>query len=207
MWRPESLPSRRKCSATRPGPRASTRNRRTGRRAFARAELGPKENRMSFDLVVRNGIVVDGSGRSRFRADVGVSGGRIASIGRIGEKGRREIDADGLVVAPGFIEVHSHMDAQVFWDPVGTSPAWHGITTTVMGNCGFTLAPCRESEMDLCLRNLERAEDMERATLLAGIKWGWETFAEYLDVVDRLPKGINYAGFLGHSALRTYVMG
>lgn len=162
---------------------------------------------MAFDMVVRNGTVVDGSGGASYRADVAVSGGRIASIGRIREKGRQEIDAEGQVVAPGFIEVHSHMDAQIFWDPVGTSPAWHGITTTVMGNCGFTLAPCRESEMDLCLRNLERAEDMERATLLAGIKWGWETFAEYLDVVDRLPKGINYAGFIGHSALRTYVMG
>ncbi len=162
---------------------------------------------MAFDLVIRNGFVVDGSGGPRYRADVGVIGDRIASIGRIREKGKRELDAEGHVVAPGFIEVHSHMDAQVFWDPVGTSPVWHGVTTTVMGNCGFTLAPCRESEMDLCLRNLERAEDMERATLLAGIKWGWETFGEYLDVVDRLPKGINYAGFIGHSAVRTYVMG
>jgi len=111
------------------------------------------------------------------------------------------------VVAPGFIEVHSHMDAQVFWDPIGTCPAWHGITTTIMGNCGFTIAPCREKEMDLCLKNLERAEDMNRATLLEGIKWRWETFAEYLDVVDSLPKGINYAGYIGHSALRSYVMG
>jgi N-acyl-D-aspartate/D-glutamate deacylase len=162
---------------------------------------------MSFDLVIRNGTVVDGSGLARYRADVGVVGDRIASIGRIRDKGKSEIDAEGHVVAPGFIEVHSHMDAQVFWDPVGTSPAWHGITTTVMGNCGFTLAPCRESEKDLCLRNLERAEDMDRATLLEGIRWGWESFAEYFDVVDKLPKGINYAGFIGHSALRTYVMG
>ena len=162
---------------------------------------------MAFDLVIRNGTVIDGSGRARYRADVGVVGDRIASIGRIREKGKREIDAEGHIVAPGFIEVHSHMDAQVFWDPLGTCPAWHGVTTTVMGNCGFTLAPCREAEKDLCLRNLERAEDMDRATLLAGVKWSWETFAEYLDAVDALPKGINYAGFIGHSALRTYVMG
>jgi N-acyl-D-amino-acid deacylase len=162
---------------------------------------------MAYDLVIRNGTVVDGSGGPRYRADVGVVGDRIASIGRIREKGKSEIDADGQVVTPGFIEVHSHMDAQVFWDPIGTCPAWHGITTTIMGNCGFTIAPCREKEMDLCLKNLERAEDMNRATLLEGIKWSWETFAEYLDVVDSLPKGINYAGYIGHSALRSYVMG
>ena len=162
---------------------------------------------MNYDLVIRNGVVVDGSGGPRYRADVGVIGDRIATIGRIRERGRDEIDAAGKVVTPGFIEIHSHMDAQVFWDPLGTSPIWHGVTTTIMGNCGFTLAPCREAEMDLCLRCLERAEDMPRAALLAGIKWSWETYAEYLDTVDKLPKGINYAGLIGHSALRTYVMG
>ncbi len=162
---------------------------------------------MKYDLVVRNGTVIDGTGRRRFGADVGIVGDRIASIGRIRDRGRSEIDAEGQVVAPGFIEVHSHLDAQVFWDELGTSPAWHGITTSIMGNCGFTLAPCREKEMDLCLRSLERAEDMSRDVLRAGIKWDWETFPQYLDAVDKLPKGINYAGYVGHSAVRSYVMG
>jgi N-acyl-D-amino-acid deacylase len=162
---------------------------------------------MGFDLVIRNGTVVDGTGRPRYRADIGIRGDRIHAIGRIRERGKQEIDAEGQVVSPGFIEVHSHMDAQVFWDSLGTCSAWHGNTTTVMGNCGFTLAPCREREMDLCLRSLERAEDISRDAMLAGIKWKWETFPEYLDVVDALPKGINYAGYIGHSALRSYVMG
>ena len=162
---------------------------------------------MGYDLVIRNGTVVDGSGRPRYRADIGIQGDRIATIGRILERGNQEIDADGQVVSPGFIEVHSHMDAQIFWDSLGTCSAWHGNTTTIMGNCGFTLAPCREAEMDLCLRSLERAEDIPRAAMLAGIKWQWETFPEYLDVVEALPKGINYAGYIGHSALRSYVMG
>jgi N-acyl-D-aspartate/D-glutamate deacylase len=160
-----------------------------------------------FDLVVRGGTVVDGSGRPRFRADVGVQEGRIASIGRIREKAAEEIDAEGRFVAPGFIEVHTHMDAQVFWDPLGTCSSWHGITTAVLGNCGFTLAPCAEADKDLVMRSLERAEDISRDAMLAGITWQWETFPEYLDAVERTPKGINYAGYMGHSALRTYVMG
>jgi N-acyl-D-amino-acid deacylase len=160
-----------------------------------------------FDLVIRNGVVIDGSGRPRYQADVGVSGGRITSIGRIRDKGKEEIDAEGRFVTPGFIEVHTHMDAQVFWDSLGTCSSWHGITTAVMGNCGFTLAPCAEADKNLVMRSLERAEDMSREAMLAGITWQWDTFPEYLDAVDRVPKGINYAGYLGHSALRTYVMG
>jgi N-acyl-D-amino-acid deacylase len=160
-----------------------------------------------FDLVIRNGTVIDGSGRPRYRADVGVTGGRIASIGRIRDKGTEEIDAEGKFVTPGFIEVHTHMDAQVFWDSLGTCSSWHGITTAVMGNCGFTLAPCAEPDKDLVMRSLERAEDISREAMLAGIDWQWDTFPEYLDAVDRVPKGINYAGYMGHSALRTYVMG
>ena len=162
---------------------------------------------MAYDLVIRDGTVVDGSGAPRFRADVAVSGGRIAAIGRIRERGAEEIDAEGQMVAPGFVEVHTHMDAQVFWDPLGTCSSWHGVTSAVMGNCGFTLAPCRESEKDLVMRNLERAEDISRQAMLAGITWQWETYPEYLDAVERVPKGINYGGYVGHSALRTYVMG
>ena len=162
---------------------------------------------MAFDLVIANGTVVDGSGTPRYRADVGIQDGRIAVIGRIADKARETIDAEGHIVAPGFVDGHTHMDAQVFWDPIGSCSCYHGVTSVVMGNCGFTLAPCRESEADLVFRNLERAEDIAREAMLAGIQWRWETYPEYLDVLDSLPKGINYAGYMGHSALRTYVMG
>jgi N-acyl-D-amino-acid deacylase len=159
------------------------------------------------DLLIKNGTVVDGSGGARYRADVGVRDGRIVAIGRVSERAARSIDAEGLVVAPGFVDGHTHMDAQVFWDPLGSCSCYHGVTTAVMGNCGFTLAPCAAQDADLVFRNLERAEDLPRESLLAGIDWRWETFPQFLDAVDAQPKGINYAGYIGHSALRTYVMG
>ena len=162
---------------------------------------------MAYDLLIKNGMVVDGSGGARYRADVGVREGRIAAIGRINERANRTLDAEGQVVTPGFVDGHTHMDAQVFWDPIGASSCYHGITSVVMGNCGFTLAPCRQSEADFVFRNLERAEDISREAMLAGIDWRWESFPEFLDAVEALPKGINYAGYIGHSALRTYVMG
>ncbi|HET6368740.1 MAG TPA: amidohydrolase family protein, partial [Pseudomonadales bacterium] len=166
-----------------------------------------EERSMAYDLLIKNGWVVDGSGRPRYRADVGVSGGRIAAIGRIRESAREVLDAEGQVVSPGFVDGHTHMDAQVFWDPLGTCSCWHGITTVVMGNCGFTLAPCAKEDRHLVIRNLQRAEDISLEAMEAGIEWKWKTFAEFLDTVDGLPKGINYSGYMGHSALRTYVMG
>src|SRR5438874_8468355 len=110
---------------------------------------------MDYDLVIRNGTVVDGSGLPSVRADVGVKDGRIATVGLIRDKGEKEVDAEGHVVTPGFIDGHTHMDAQVFWDPLGTCSCWHGVTTVVMGNCGFTLAPCSEKDKALVVRNLE----------------------------------------------------
>jgi len=162
---------------------------------------------MPYDLVIKNGTVIDGSGLPRYRADVAVRHGRVAAIGRIREAAREVIDADGQMVTPGFIDGHTHMDAQVFWDPYGTCSCWHGVTTVVMGNCGFTLAPCGKSERHLVVRNLERAEDIAAEAMDAGIDWTWTTFPEFLDRVEMLPKGINYAGYVGHSALRTYAMG
>ncbi len=162
---------------------------------------------MPYDLLIKNGMVVDGSGLPRYRADVAVRHGRVAAMGRIRERAREVIDADGQVVSPGFVDGHTHMDAQVFWDPLGTCSCWHGVTTVVMGNCGFTLAPCGKADRHLVVRNLERAEDIAAEAMDAGIDWTWTTFPEFLDRVAALPKGINYAGYLGHSALRTYVMG
>ena len=146
-----------------------------------------------YDLVIRNGTVVDGTGLPKYRADVGVSGDRIAAIGRIREKGKEEIDATGQVVSPGFIDGHTHMDAQVFWDPLGSCSCWHGVTTAVMGNCGFTLAPGSAEQRDMILSNLIRAEDISAEAMAAAIEWNWTSFRDYMDVVDKLPKAINYA--------------
>ena len=162
---------------------------------------------MAYDLVIRNGTVVDGTGERPRPADVAVLGDRIAAVGRVDERGAEEIDAEGHVVTPGFIDGHTHMDAQVLWDPLGSCSCFHGVTSVVMGNCGFTLAPARPAQRDLVVRNLERAEDISRDALAAGIEWTWETFPEYLDAIDRAPKAINYAAQVGHSALRTWAMG
>ena len=162
---------------------------------------------MAFDLVVKNGTVVDGTGAPGFRADIGVNEGKITAIGRLGGKAYRTVDADDHVVTPGFIDGHTHMDAQVFWDPLGSCSCYHGVTSVVMGNCGFTIAPCAERDAGVVFKNLERAEDISPDAMQAGIEWSWETFPEFLDTVDELPKGINYAGYIGHSAIRTYVMG
>ena len=163
---------------------------------------------MAHDLVIRGGTVVDGSGAPGYRADVGVEDGKIVEIGAISRSdGAVEVDADGLVVTPGFVDAHTHMDAQVMWDPLGTSSCWHGVTTVVMGNCGFTLAPVRHGEEDLVVGNLERAEDISAAALAAGVDWSWQSFPEYMDAVDREPKAINYAAQVGHSSLRTWAMG
>src|SRR4051794_6580003 len=162
---------------------------------------------VAFDLVVRNGVVVDGSGLGSFRADVGIVGDKIAAVGRVTEKGTKEIDAEGCVVTPGFVDAHTHLDAQLFWDPMAGSSSWHGVTTVVMGNCGFTLAPAAASQKHLVVRNLERAEDIDGKAMAAGIDWRWETFPQYLDAIDTLPKVINCAANVGHSALRTWAMG
>ena len=162
---------------------------------------------MALDLLIKNGTVVDGSGMPRYRADVGIRGGKIVEIGRIGVAGERIVDADGLIVAPGFIDGHTHMDAQIAWDPLGSCSCWHGVTSVVMGNCGFALAPCKAEDREWFARCLTAVEDIPTDAMLAGIDWNWETFPEYLANVERLPKGLNYAMYIGHSALRMYVMG
>ena len=162
---------------------------------------------MALDLLIRNGTIVDGSGAARYRGDVGIERGAIVEIGRIRAAAARTIDADGLIVAPGFIDGHTHMDAQVAWDPIGTCSCWHGVTTVIMGNCGFALAPCKPEAREWFARCLTAVEDIPTEAMLAGIDWTWETFPEYLATVERLPKAINYGAYIGHSALRMYVMG
>lgn len=162
---------------------------------------------MTLDLLVRGGTVVDGSGAPRFVADVGVIGDRIVAVGRVDEPARRTIDAGGLIVSPGFIDGHTHMDAQVMWDAQGTCSNWHGVTSVVMSNCGFTLAPCKPADRDWVARSLSYVEDISPEAMAAGIDWTWETFPEYLAAVEKRPKAINYAMYIGHSALRVYVMG
>src|SRR6266545_2267195 len=165
------------------------------------------EDAMGLDLLIRNGTIVDGSGAARYRGDVGIQNGQIVEIGRIRSMAARTIDADGLIVAPGFIDGHTHMDAQVAWDQIGSCSCWHGVNTVIMGNCGFALAPCKAEEREWFARCLTAVEDVPTEAMLAGIDWTWETFPEYLATVDRLPKAINYGAYIGHSALRMYVMG
>jgi len=162
---------------------------------------------MALDLLVKNGTVIDGSGLPRYRADIGVKGGRIVQIGRIREPAERLIDAEGMIVAPGFIDGHTHMDAQVNWDPLGSCSCWHGVTSVVMGNCGFALAPCKPADREWFARCLTAVEDIPTEAMMEGIDWTWETFPEYLATVERLPKGLNYGMYIGHSALRMYAMG
>ena len=162
---------------------------------------------MTFDLLIRNGTLVDGSGMPRYRADVGIKQGRIAEIGRISSPADETIDAEGMIVAPGFIDGHTHMDAQVAWDPAGSCSCWHGVTSVVMGNCGFALAPCKPEAREWFAECLEAVEDIPKEAMVSGIDWRWETFPEYLAAVESFPKAINYAAYIGHSALRMYAMG
>ena len=159
------------------------------------------------DLVIRGGTVVDGTGAAGYSADVGIAGGKIVEIGKVAAGRARVIDAEGHIVSPGFIDGHTHMDAQMHWDHLGTNSCWHGVSTVVMGNCGFSIAPMRKGQQALVARNLERAEDISGAAMEAGIDFSWEGYDQYLDVVDALPKGINHAAYVGHSALRTFAMG
>jgi N-acyl-D-amino-acid deacylase len=161
---------------------------------------------MAHDLVIRGGTVIDGTGAPGQRADVAVDGDRVAEIGE-DLRGRTELDASGHVVTPGFIDIHTHYDAQVFWDPALTPSSWHGVTTVVAGNCGFSIAPCRPEHRSLIGRTLQHVEDMSLTTLEAGIPWDFETFPEYLDAVERRGVGLNYTAYVGHTAVRLFVMG
>jgi len=162
---------------------------------------------MSYDVVIRGGTVIDGTGAPSRLADVTVLDGRISEVGRVTGRGREEIDAAGLVVAPGFIDPHTHYDAQLTWDPLASCSSWHGVTTIVTGNCGFTLAPCRPRDRLTLMRMLEYVEGMSLEAMEKGIRWEFESFAEYLDALDRRGLAVNVGAMVGHSAVRQYVMG
>jgi len=159
------------------------------------------------DLVIRGALLCDGSGREAARGDLAVTGDRIAAVGRVAERGARELDGAGLALAPGFIDLHTHYDCQLFWDPQASPSPWHGVTTVVMGNCGFTIAPCREADRETLMQLLLFVEGMPIETLRAGIAWAWEDFGGYLGALEGRGVGPNVAAFIGHSAVRYRVMG
>ena len=158
------------------------------------------------DLVIRGGTVIDGTGAPGRRADVAITGDTITEIGDT-LSGAREMDASGHVVTPGFVDIHTHYDAQVFWDPALTPSSWHGVTSVVAGNCGFSIAPCRPEHRGLIGRTLQHVEDMSLPTLEAGIPWDFETFPEYLDSIARHGSVLNFTAYVGHTAVRLFVMG
>ncbi len=159
------------------------------------------------DLVIRGGTVVDGSGGKPFTADVAVDGGLITSVGNVEAKGREEIDATGLIVTPGFVDVHTHYDGQATWDAEMAPSSWHGVTTVVMGNCGVGFAPARPDRHEWLISLMEGVEDIPGTALAEGMKWDWETFPEYLDALERLPRTVDVGTHVPHGAVRAYVLG
>ncbi|MEN9504921.1 MAG: hypothetical protein RI958_847 [Actinomycetota bacterium] len=163
---------------------------------------------MSYDIIIRGGTVVDGTGSPARRADVAITGDRIVAVDEsIVDHASREIDATGRIVTPGFVDIHTHLDAQLAWDPIGSSSCYHGVTSVVMGNCGVTFAPCRPDDRALLAEMMESVEDIPRDAIMSGLAWDWVTYGEYLASIDRMPKGINVGGMVGHSALRQFAMG
>ena len=162
---------------------------------------------MTHDLVIRGGLVVDGTGAEPVPADVAINGDRVTAVGAVDAKGTREIDADGRYVTPGFVDIHTHLDAQIAWDPIGSSSCWHGVTSVVLGNCGVTFAPCKPADRGFLAEMMESVEDIPAHAIMSGLPWDWESYGEYLDSIDRMPKGINTGGMVGHCAVRIHAMG
>jgi N-acyl-D-aspartate/D-glutamate deacylase len=162
---------------------------------------------MSHDIVIRGGTVVDGTGNEPYAADVAIDGDKIVEIGSVDAKGKQEIDADGLSVTPGFIDLHTHLDAQIGWDRDVTSVSWHGVTTALFGNCGVTFAPCKPEDREFLAGMMETVEDIPKQAILHGLPWNWESYGGYLDALEKLGPSINVCGLVGHCATRFYVMG
>ncbi len=162
---------------------------------------------MAHDLVIRGGEVVDGTGAASFVGDVAVDGDVIAEVGETTGPGRREIDAEGHLVTPGFVDLHTHFDAQAGWDPLLTPVSWHGVTTALFGNCGVTFAPCKPADREFLAGMMETVEDIPKNAILTGLPWDWESYGEYLDSIEKLNPAINITGLVGHCASRFFVMG
>ncbi|MBI3781815.1 MAG: amidohydrolase family protein [Deltaproteobacteria bacterium] len=159
------------------------------------------------DLVIRNGVVVDGTGRQRFIADIAADAGVITAVGDVSQRGRREIDANHLLVTPGWVDVHTHYDGQVTWDPLLAPSSWNGVTTIVMGNCGVGFAPVRRGQEEFLIELMEGVEDIPGTALHEGIDWRWESFPEYLDALAAMPRVLDVAAQVPHCAIRAYVLG
>src|SRR5271155_6228933 len=164
---------------------------------------------MDYDLKITGGTIYDGTGAPGRVGDVAIKDGKIAAVGEAKGKAAETVEAKGRIVAPGFVDIHTHYDAQVMWDRMMTISPWHGVTTVVMGNCGFGVAPTRPAHRDLILRTLENVEGMSFNTIKAGLgpDWGFESFPEYLDAIERVGVGVNVGVFPGHTPIRLYVMG
>jgi len=160
-----------------------------------------------FDLVVRGGTLADGTGAALHEADIAVKDGKIAAIGKVSGKAAEEIDAKGLLVTPGFVDIHTHYDGQATWDPFVTPSSWHGVTTTVFGNCGVGFAPVRPGKSPYLINLMEGVEDIPGTVLSEGVKFDWESFPQYLDALDSMRRAVDVAAQLPHGALRFYVMG
>ena len=161
----------------------------------------------AFDLVIRGGTVVDGTGRAPTEADIGITGNRIAEVGKIAGRGTEEIQAKGKLVTPGFVDIHTHYDAQAVWDTHMAPSSWHGVTTAVMGNCGVGFAPCKPADREKLVELMEGVEDIPGAVMHEGLRWEWESFGEYLDALDRRARDIDVCALLPHAAVRVFVMG
>ncbi len=162
---------------------------------------------MAHDLVIRDGTIVDGAGALPINGDIAIDGDTISAIGKVDGKGRQELQAEGLAVMPGFIDLHTHFDAQIGWDPALTPVSWHGVTTTLIGNCGVTFAPCKPGNSEFLAGMMETVEDIPKDAILTGLPWNWESYGEYLDSIAGLNPAINIVGMVGHCAVRFYVMG
>src|SRR5210317_1065946 len=162
---------------------------------------------MVYDLKISGGFVVDGTGAPGRRADIGIVGDRIVAVGALAEAALEEIDATDRVVIPGFVDIHTHYDGQATWDPEMAPSSWHGVTTVVMGNCGVGFAPAKPDKHEWLIGLMEGVEDIPGTALAEGIQWGWESFPEYLDSIDRRPHAIDFGTLVPHDALRMYVMG
>mgnify|MGYP001412755053 FL=1 len=162
---------------------------------------------MSYDIVIRGGQIVDGTGSEPVAGDVAIKDGLIAAVGTVEGQGKKEIDASGHMVTPGFVDIHTHLDAQMGWDPDMTPVSWHGVTTALIGNCGMTFAPCRPEHQELLAGMMETVEDIPKEAILGGLKWDWEHYGQYLNSIEELGTRVNVAGMVGHAAVRYYVMG